>query len=219
MGNKQSSPPSPPPPPLTFETVPTPKDVEIAREKDIAAFATFAEAARIDLLIINDIFKDTTNPKPFPKSVYIYIESDIMKHAAYEFIDRHVVDKLRSAGWNVTSKKDDIHLTRECLRWRRNMTITKEMISGGCGLYHVTVLGIASKPVKKKSGQPLREYIYKQSECIICLDSAVDAQYVIIPCGHANYCTACAKGLASITGPASCPICRAFPINVCKIIH
>lgn len=214
MGNKHSS-----PRPLAFEATPTPQDVALVREKDNVIFADAALAAKLDMRIINEIFKDTTNPNPLPRSVYIYIEDDAMKHRAYEFINRHVIDKLRRAGWQVTSLHDSVtSVRREALRWRRNMSIVNAIIGGGYSFFRVTVVGIVPQPVKKTIVQTPKLCIYKQAECVICL-ADTDTQYIILPCGHANYCTTCVETLTGQKKPTSCPVCRESPVNVCKIMN
>jgi hypothetical protein len=70
-----------------------------------------------------------------------------------------------------------------------------------------------------KTGKPIKSILYRIGEieipeserCVICFEKA-EKEYILIPCGHIQYCNVCINKIRE------CALCRSAIENKVKII-
>lgn len=206
MGSRMSLPHAEP------MVVPTPVDIEWMRQEAMGKFAKRALAARIDEKILKILF-ERIDKERLVASLYMKYPSSVPHAAFVAFIDEHIVNRIRDAGWNVTVKKVTVTLIPGKI-YTDVVEISESIIgilldfpahakSRSEETLHVSV----SKPTPSRMDEKYTSTVklYRQDVCVICTERRPDDRYAMT-CGHVNYCSTCAP--TSSRGAMKCAVCR-----------
>lgn len=186
--------------------VPTPNDVELERQEAIKRFAKMALATRIDEKIIKILFSNI-DKETLTTKLYITHHTSVPNATVYAFIDEHIVDRIRDAGWHIVVNQNYVFPQEYKNSSHQIVHIAESNVNNPTSPKTRAAYVLAmSKPPTNTTHTSSTVRLFRQGVCVHCITQSPHDRYAMT-CGHVNYCIDCAEN-PTIQSLTRCAICR-----------